>query len=92
MPCNVAMSSDHHSGDLALRSPKMIVNWEFERSILLSKSSKPDKKDLDSEMLWLGDLYTAATYHFFIFIVTSQTKHSVKDVMFTTYTAKDSLQ
>ena len=70
----------------------MIVKWEFQRSILLSKSSKPDKKDLDSEILWLGDLYTAATYYFFIFIVTSQTKHSVKDVMFTTYTAKDSLQ
>ena len=45
----------------------MIVNWEFEQSVLLSKSSKPDKKDLDSEMLWLGDLYTAATYHFFYF-------------------------
>ena len=44
VPSNVVMSSDHHAGDLALRSPKVIVNWDFEQSVLLSKSSKPEKK------------------------------------------------
>ena len=56
------MSLDHHSGDLALRLPKMIANLDFEQSILLSKSSKTDKKDSNSEVLWLGDLYTTVTY------------------------------
>ena len=82
------MSSDHHSGDLALKSPKMIVNWDFEQIILLSKSSKPDKKDSNSEVLWLGDLYTTATYLFLFCIVTSQTRHLVKNVMLNTRTAK----
>ena len=31
--CKVAMSLDHHSGDLALRLPKMIVNWRYRSSI-----------------------------------------------------------
>ena len=66
------MSLDHHTGDLALTSTKMMVNWDFELSILLSKSSKPDKKDSNSEKLWLGDLYTTANI-FFCFIVTLQT-------------------
>ena len=85
------MSSDHHSGDLALKSSKMIVTWDFEQSMLLRKFSKPDKKDSNSEVLWLGDLYTTATYPFLFCIATSQTRHSVKDVMFTTRTAKESL-
>ena len=88
--CKVVMPLDHHSGDLALRSPKMIVNWDFKQSMLLSKSSKqPDKKDSNSELLWPGDQYTAATYPFLFCIVTSQTRHSVnKDVMFTTCTVR----
>ena len=39
-------------------------------------------------MFWLGDLYATATYPFFFFIVTSQTRHSVKYVMFTMCTPK----
>ena len=42
--CKVVMSSDHHAGDVVLRSPRTTVNWDFEQSTLLSKSSKPDKK------------------------------------------------
>ena len=91
MPCKVAMSSDHHAGDLVLRSPKTAVNWGLEQSALLSKSSKPDRNDSNSEMLLLGDLYTTATYSFLFCIVTLQTRHSVKDVMFTMCAAKDSL-
>ena len=75
MPCKLAMSSDHQSGDA------------FGQSALLSYSSKLDKMGLTSEMLWLRDLYTA-TYLFLFFIVTSQTRHSVTDVMFTTCIAK----
>ena len=37
--CKVAMSLDHHSGDLALSSPKIIVNLISEQSLWLSKSS-----------------------------------------------------
>ena len=33
-------------------------------------------------MVWLGDLYTTATYPFLFCIATSQTRHLVKDVMF----------
>ena len=51
MPCKVVMSSDHHAGNLTLRSPKTAVNWDFEQSALLSKSSKPGKKDSNSEVL-----------------------------------------
>ena len=90
MPCKIAISSDYDSGDLTLKSPKMIVNRDFEQSMLLNKSSKPDKKNSNSEVLWLGHPYTTATYPLF-YIVTSQTRHSVKDVMFTTRIAKDSL-
>ena len=82
--CKVAISSDYHSGDLTLKSPKMIINRDFEQSMLLNKSSKPDKKNSNSEVLWLGHLYTTATYPFLFYIVTSQTRHSVKDFMFTT--------
>ena len=73
MPCKVVMSSEHYAGDLALRSPKTAVNWDFEQSALLSNSSKPDKKDSNSEVCWLGDLYTTATYPFLFCNVTSQT-------------------
>ena len=76
--CKVVMSSDHHAGNLALRSPKTTVNWDFEQSNLLTNSSKPDKKDSISKVLWLGDLYTTATYPFFFGIVTSQTWWSHK--------------
>ena len=85
------MSSDHHAGGLTLRSPKTTLNRDFELIALLSKSSKRDKKDSNSEVLWLGDLYTIATYPFLFYIVTSQTRHSVKDGMFTMRTDKDSL-
>ena len=70
VPC--VMSSDHYAGDLALRSPTTTMNWDFEQRALLSKSSKSDKKDSNSEVLWLGDLYTTATNPFLFCIVTSQ--------------------
>ena len=87
VPCKVVMSLGHYAGDLALRSPKMTKNWDFEQSVLLSKSSKPDKKDSNSEVLWLGNPYTTAAYPFLFCIITSKTRDSVKDVMFTMCTA-----
>ena len=48
------MPSDHHASDLALRSPKMTLNWDFEQSVLqYYKASPPNqkKKDLNSEVL-----------------------------------------
>ena len=51
MPRKVVMSLDHHAGNLALKSPKTTVNWDFKQSALQSKSSKPDKKDSNSEVL-----------------------------------------
>ena len=62
--CRVALSLDHHSDNLGLKSSKIIVNWDFEQSIILSKSSKLDKKNSNSEVLWLGNLYTTAAYSF----------------------------
>ena len=87
----LVMSFDHHVDDLALKSPKITVNWDFEKSTLLSMSSKPERKDSNSILIWLGDLYITATYPFLCCIVTSQTKHSGKCVMSTKRTAKDSL-
>ena len=46
------MSSDHHAGDLALRSTKTTVNWDFEQSVLLSESSKPDEKEFEFELFF----------------------------------------
>ena len=60
----LVMSFDHHVDDLALKSPKTTVNWDFEKSTLLSMSSKPERKDPNSILLWLGDLYITATYPF----------------------------
>ena len=88
VPCKVVMSSDHHAGDLALRSPKTTVNFDFEQSALLSKSSKSDKKD--SNTLTRRSIHNSNISCLF-YNVTSQTRHSVKDVMFTMRTAKDSL-
>ena len=51
VPYKVVLSLDHGAGDLALRSPKTTVNWDFEQSASLSKSSKPDKIDSNSEVL-----------------------------------------
>ena len=65
------MSSDHHAGHLALRSPKTTVNCDFEQSALLSKSSKTDKKDSNLGVLRLGDLCIRATYPFLFCTVTS---------------------
>ena len=57
------MSSDHYALYSALSSPKMIVVWNFEQIILLKKSCKPNTNDSNSEVLWLGDIYIAATYY-----------------------------
>ena len=65
----------------------MMVNWDFEQSILLSKSPKPDKKDKIQKCFgW--ETYTQQQHILFFFIVTSQTRHSVKYVMFTMCTPK----
>ena len=59
------MSFDHHLDDLTLKSPKITVNCDFEKStLLLSISSKPERKDSNSILFWLVDLYVTATYPF----------------------------
>ena len=60
----------NHDIDLAWKLPKITVNCDFEKSMLLSISSKPERKDSDSILLLLGDLYITATYHFLSCIVT----------------------
>ena len=59
--------------------------------MLLNISSKSERKDSNSILLWQRYLYIAATYLFLFYIVTSQTGHLDKDVMSTNCTAKDSL-
>ena len=73
MTYKLAMSLDYHSVDLALKSPKIMVNWDFKQSMLLRKFSKPDKKDSNSEVLWLGDLCKTATYPFLLLLCNLQT-------------------
>ena len=58
------MSFDHHVYDLALKPPKITVNWDFEKITPLSIPSKPERKDSNSVLLWLGDPYITATYPF----------------------------
>ena len=49
------MSFDHHVDNLALKSAIITANRDFETSMLLSISSKPE--DSKQILLWLGDLY-----------------------------------
>ena len=43
-------------------SPKMIANQDFEQSALLSKSSKLDQKDSNSEVIWLRFVHNSSLY------------------------------
>ena len=84
------MSFDHHD-DLALKTSNITANRDFAKRMLLSISSKTETKVSKSILLWLGDLYITATYHFLFCIITSKTRHSGKDVMSAKYTIKNSL-
>ena len=81
------MSFDHHVDNLALKSPKITVNCDFEKSMLLSISSKFNS---DSILLYLGELYITVRYPFLLCIFTSQIRDSIKDAMSTGCTAKNS--
>ena len=70
------MSFDHGIDDLGLNSPRKTVNCDCEQSTLLSISSKPERKDSNSILLRVGDLYITAIHLFLFCIVTSQTRHS----------------
>ena len=78
VPLRLVMSFDHHVDDLTLMSPEIPINWDFEKSMLLSVSSKPERKDSNLILLWLGHLYITATYPFLFCIVTSQTSIQVR--------------
>ena len=52
----LVLSSFHQVGDLALKSPKIIVNKELDEAVLLTTSSKSDRKLSNSILSWLGDL------------------------------------
>ena len=90
VPLGLVMSFGHHVDDLALKSAKITVNWDFKKSILLSISSEPERKDSNLILLWQGDLCITGTYLFLFCIFTSKTRHSGKDVMSTKHTPKDS--
>ena len=62
------MSSDHHAGDLVLRLPKTTLNWDFEQSALLSKSSKLDKK-VQVQKCFDLEIYTQQQHIFFCFVL-----------------------
>ena len=51
VPLGLVMSSDHYAHELALKSPKIIENCDFEKRTLLSISSMPERKDSNSTML-----------------------------------------
>ena len=52
----VVLSSFHQVEDLALKSPKIIVNKELDEAVLLKSSSKSDRKLSNSILSWLADL------------------------------------
>ena len=57
----VVLSLVHQTDDLALKSPKIMVNKELHRVVSLKTFSKFDKKFSNSKQTWLGDLYTTPT-------------------------------
>ena len=85
------MSIDDHVDNLALKSTKITVNSNFQKSTLLGISSKPERKDSNLILLWLGDLYITATYHLLFCVGISQTRHSGRDMISTKCIAKDAL-
>ena len=72
------MSFDNHDDDLALKSPKIAVNYDFEKSTTTR-----------IQIQYCFGI--TATYPFLFCTVTSQTIHSSKDVIPTNRTATDSL-
>ena len=56
VPPAVAFSSFHQDKGLALKSPKVIVNKEFNEAGLLGSLSKSHRKFSNSIFFWLGDL------------------------------------
>ena len=62
VPSVVVLSSFHQDEDLALKSPRIIVNKELDEIVLLKSSSKLDRKFSNSTLSWLGDLYTTPIY------------------------------
>ena len=49
----VVLSSFHQDKDLALKSPKIIVNKELHEVALLKSSSESDRKFSNSTLCWL---------------------------------------
>ena len=56
VPSVVVLSSFHQVKDLALKSPKIIANKQLDETILHKRSSKSDRKFLNSILSWLGEL------------------------------------
>ena len=73
VPSVVVLSSFHQDEDLALKSPKIIVNKELDEAVLLETSSKPDIKFSNSISSWPGDLQTAPIFRLQFCKKTSQT-------------------
>ena len=57
----VVLSLVHQTDDLALKSPKIMVNKELYKVVSLKTFSKFEKKYLNSKLSFLGDLYTTPT-------------------------------
>ena len=56
IPSAVVLSFFHQDNDLALKSPKIIVNKELDEAVLLKSLSKSDRKFSNSALSWLGVL------------------------------------
>ena len=83
IPSAVVLSFFHQDDDLALKSPKIIVNKELDGTVLLKSSSKSDRKFSNLVLSWLGDLQTTPIYPLQFLRETSQLIHWLRFDSFT---------
>ena len=60
-PFNCSFVLVHLTEDLALKSPKIMVNKELDKVVSLKTFSKFDKRFSNSKLFWFGDLYATPT-------------------------------
>ena len=75
VPSVVVLSSFHEVEDLALKSPKIIVNKKLDEAVFLESSSESDRKLSNLILSWFGDLQTIPIYPPQFCKKTSQTIH-----------------
>ena len=91
VPYVVVLSSFHQDEDLALKSPRIMVNKELVEAVLLWSWSKSDRNFSNLVLPWLGDLQTTPIYSLEFCKETLQITNWLRFDNFTSQTPRDSL-